>query len=80
MADNYNEWYEKLGMILEDEVKHWLSNIPASLEICDIIDDENGFIVSTLRDAYSLYQDENAHIDYMYEVKQEQELLEGHCF
>ena len=80
MVESYNQWYEKIGIILEDDIKKWFESIPTVLEMCDIIDDENGFIVSTLRDAYSVYTEENAYVDYMYDIKQEQELLEGHCF
>lgn len=80
MLDNYNSWYEKHGVEIEDETKAWIRDIPSVLDINDILDDVGGFITSTLRDAYRLYVEENEHFDNQADVQSERELLEGYCF
>lgn len=80
MAENYNKWYEKTGVVLEDEIKEWVLGIPSVMDINDILGDTSDFITSTLRDAYNLYVEENEHIDAQYGIEQERELLEGYCF
>lgn len=80
MANNYNRWYEKFGVIIEDETKAWINEIPTHLDIVDVIGDVTDFIAVTLRDAYTAYQEENEHIEMQYEEKQSQELLEGYCY
>lgn len=76
----YKQWYEKLGIHLEDKLKEWVELMPETLEVLDVLGDPNDFIQGSLVDAHNTYTEENYHIDAQAEIQLERELLEGHCF
>ncbi len=75
---DYKQWYEELGVDIEEQITKWLDNIPEALDSEDTIGNTRDFIDSTLHDSYETYTTD--YTDCPYESTKEQQLLEATGF